>query len=146
MFKLAGLRGRKVLLLFVDRHTAPAARDLVEQLRRRQPDHEALTVALVIDLHSVPKMLRGTAERFIESTYHEGAALIPAPYDPADHLILLPDWTGQLFDGYHIDRNSPGMAAVFIDEEGKIAAIIHDADTPRKVMALVDDAAAPPRV
>lgn len=142
-FKLGDLRGRQVLLLFVDRHTAHDARDLVEQLRRRQPNHEALTIALIIDLHAVPKMLRGAAARFIESTYHEGAAQIPAPYDPADHLILLPDWTGQLFGGYHIANRDHQLAAVMIDEAGKVAAVIQEADTARRVQALLGADSAP---
>lgn len=128
-----------MLLLFVDRHNARTARELVEQIRRQQPDHEALTIALVIDLHAVPKVLRGTAEHFIEGLYHQSAALIPAPYDPADHLILLSDWTGQLFAGYRIDQDRHEMAAVLVDDRGLVVAVIHDPATPRKVLALVNE-------
>jgi hypothetical protein len=140
-FKLADLRGRQVLLLFINRHNAPAARELIEQLRHRQPDHEKLTVAMILDLHAVPKLLRGPAERFIEGTYAEAAALIPAPYDPADHVLLLPDWTGQLFQGYRFDPASDDMAAVLIDETGTITAVIRAADTAEQVLTLVDNAA-----
>ncbi len=134
-FKLAALRGRNVLLLFVDRHTARAARDLVEIVRRRYPDHEWLTIAMVIDLNHVPKMLRGAAQHFIESSYTEAAALIPAPYDPADHLIMLPDWTGQLFQGYHIANASQSIAAVLVDTDGHVAEIYQGPDLTEHLMA-----------
>lgn len=134
-FKLAALRGRIVLLLFVDHHTAYAARDLVERLRRAQPDHEKLTIAVVLDLHSVPKLLRSTAERFIEGTYTKAAALIPPPYDPADHLIMLPDWTGKLFEGYHIGDVSREIAAVIIDEAGVVTTVFQASDLADQALA-----------
>lgn len=118
----------------MDRHTAQAARDLVEQVRRRHPDHEQVTVALVLDLNNVPIFLRGTAERFIESAYTEGAGQIPPPYDPADHLILLPDWTGQLFGGYHIADASHEIAAVVINPSGQVVTTIQAPDTANQVM------------
>lgn len=128
------MRGRLVVLLFVDRHTANAAHVMVEKLRREQPDHELLTIALVIDLKNVPKFLRGPAGQIIAGTYHEGAALIPPAYDPADHLILLPDWTGRLFEGYHIGDVDRYIAAVIVDKLGIVVATIQAPDTDKLII------------
>lgn len=122
LFSLAELRGQWVMLLFADYSTATAARQTVEVVRRRFPDHTEIAIAIIIDLQMIPRLLHGAAERFIEGAYRDASKEIPDGFDPADHLIMLPDWSHKIAAGYGIGNVSQFPAVVLIDPEGKIAA------------------------
>ncbi len=122
-FDLAAYRGRPVILLFVDQYTARATRDVVIPLRFRIPSHELLPIAIVVDLSVIPKMLRGLAESFMERAYHEEAADVPPGFDPADHMMLLPDWDGEVSKLYGVGDTSKQIYIVGVDSEG----IVHGA-------------------
>ena len=58
----------------------------------------------MIDARVVPRLFRGTAEGMMEREYREAAAAMPKGYDPAEHLILLPDWKGEVVRAYGVDH------------------------------------------
>lgn len=137
IFNLAGHAGRPVLLLFVDHHTARATREVVISLRQRYPDFDQLPVALVVDLRIIPAPLRGTAERFMESAYRQAATEVPGGFDPADHLILLPDWNGDVVGAYGIGNVSRHMQLVLIGPDGIVRATYHGPEPARHALKLV---------
>jgi hypothetical protein len=59
------------------------------------------------------------AEGIMESSYREVAAAIPKGYDPADHLILLPDWSGDVVRAYGVGSVSREIALVLIGPDGR---------------------------
>lgn len=118
--RLSDYGGRPVVLLFVDPNTGRATREVVVAIRRRIPDFAQLPILTVVDLHIVPKLLRGTAERFMESAYRSAAAEVPSVYDPADHLMLLPDWTGELARAYGVTNVSREIFLFIISPDGVI--------------------------
>lgn len=89
-------------------------------MREKFPDYNRLPIALIVDLRIVPKILRGTATRVMESAYKQSAAEVPAGYDPADHLILLPDWSGEVFTAYQIGDVNHQMKLVLVGPTGTI--------------------------
>lgn len=119
-FDLAAYRGRPVILMFVDQNTARATRDVVITLRQRIPSHELLPIAIVVDLTVIPKLLRGVAEGFMERAYQEEAAGVPPGFDPADHLMLLPDWNGEVAALYGVGDVSRQIAVVAVNPDGFI--------------------------
>ena len=54
----------------------------------------AVLIGDVVDLHRVPGMLRGLAERILRSEYEKAVAALPQGETPADYVVLLPDWDG----------------------------------------------------
>lgn len=127
------------MLLFADYSTAQLARQTVEAVRRKYPDHRELTIAIIIDLLMVPRFLHGAAERIIESAYRDAATQIPEGFDPADHLLLLPDWSHKLAGGYGIGNVGKFPAIVLVDPDGRVAATLQVPDTPRMAVALLDE-------
>ncbi|MFO7663507.1 MAG: hypothetical protein R6X18_13060 [Chloroflexota bacterium] len=115
--------GKPVLLLFVDYNTGRSTQEVVKALRRVYPDHNKVPIALVVDLRSVPKLLRGTAARVMEAAYKHAATEIPSAEDPADHLILLPDWSGNVFKGYQVGNVNKDLYLILIGANGRIAAV-----------------------
>lgn len=104
-------------------------------VRRSIPDAEQLPIALIVDLRVVPRLLRGTAERFMEGAYKEAASEVPDGYDPADHLILLPDWTGAVFRAYGVGDVSRYPYLILVSPEGRIAAAFQGADSASAAVA-----------
>lgn len=119
-FDLAAYRGRPVILMFVDQTTARATRDVVIALRQRIPSHDLLPIAIVVDLSVIPKLLRGIAEGFMERAYQEEAAGVPSGFDPADHLMLLPDWSGEVAALYGVGDAGKQIAIVAVDPAGVV--------------------------
>lgn len=143
IFKPADYRGRAVLLIFADHNTGRSAQSVVERLRRRYPQFERLAIALVIDTRIVPRLLRGMAEGRMEKEYREAAAAIPQGYDPADHLILLPDWNGEVTRAYGAADLGRHLHLFLIGPDGLIKADYHGSDpatrAPEMVQALLGD-------
>lgn len=136
-FRPADHAGRPLLLLFVDHHTGRASQSIVETVRRRYPDHQQLTIAVVVDAHIVPRLLRGVAEGIMEGAYREVSAAMPDGYDAADHLILLPDWSGDVVRAYGVGSVSREIALVLIGPEGQVQAHYHGPNPAARALAMV---------
>jgi hypothetical protein len=136
MFQPADHVGRPLLLIFVDHNTGRASQPIVETLRRRYPDHRQLAIAVVVDAQIVPRLLRGMAEGIMESQYREVATAIPKGYDPADHLILLPDWSGAVVRAYGVGSVSREIALVLIGPDGRTQAHYHGPNPAARALAL----------
>ena len=137
IFQPADHAGRPVLLIFVDHNTGRASQDVVVALRRKYPEYHLLPIALIVDARIVPRLARGIAEGMMEKGFREAAAEIPKGYDPADHLILLPDWTGETVRAYGVGNVSREIALVLIGPDGRVAATYHGPDPARAALELV---------
>jgi hypothetical protein len=122
-FRLQDYYGKPVVLLFVDYNTGRSTREVVISLRRIYPEFNKVPIALIVDLRIVPKLFRGTATRVMESAYKQAATEIPASEDPGDHLILLPDWTGDVFKAYQVGDVSRNIYVVLVGINGRVAAV-----------------------
>ena len=137
IFRPADYRGRAVLLIFADHNTGRSAQAVVERLRRRYSQFELLAIALVIDARIVPRLFRGTAEGRMEKEYRETAAAIPSGYDPADHLILLPDWNGEVTRAYRAGDLGRAIHLFLIGPDGLISGEYHGPDPAARALEMV---------
>lgn len=122
IFNLSEHRERYVLLVFVSPTTARSSREVVIGVRSSYPDFDQLPIAVVVNLHSVPGLLRGTVERIMESAFREAAVDIPIGYNPADHLILLPDWKGAVTKAYGAEHTGHEIQMTLVDPQGNVDA------------------------
>lgn len=137
VFSPADYRGRVVLLLFADQHTGRGTQTVVESVRRQYPRFEQLVIALVIDARVVPRLFRGTAEGMMEREYREAAAAMPKGYDPAEHLILLPDWKGEVVRAYGVDHLGRQAHAICIGPDGRVTGEYQGDDLVAGTLALL---------
>lgn len=110
-----------LLLLFHSRQTAPNVVEVARAVRETYPSPDQLLIANIADMRIVPRLLRGAVRAFIKSAYNEAIAQIPSGQDPADHIIILSDWDGKLFQAYRIPPTDRQMALVYVNESKKIA-------------------------
>jgi hypothetical protein len=118
-----GLRdqmGRKVVLIFHLQGTAPTAREINRAVRDRFPDPEEVLVASVIDLSIVPPVYWITVGLVLGAAYDQATKELPPNVDPADYLVILPDWGGRASRRYGARNTGRAAAVVVVDEDSKI--------------------------
>lgn len=130
--------GIPLMINFLNYRTSTAVRRVVIDTRRHYPDHNRLAIINLIDLHIVPRLMRGVATTFMENAYRQAATEIPAPYDPADHLLLLPDWTGEIHKAYRVPDVSNHIAVVIVDRAGKIHGSYHGPQPQQTALELLE--------
>ncbi len=113
--------GVPMLLVFLAAQTATQIEDVVKNVRLQQPDPAKLLVVNVMDLRSVPKLLRKTAETVMRTSYEQAAAQMPDDFDPAEHLILVPDWKGKIFKAFGVQDAGKNLAIVALNAAGQIS-------------------------
>jgi hypothetical protein len=127
--RLRDLAGRKVVLVFHLQGTAPTARALNRVVRERFPDPEEVFVASVIDLSMVPTLYWMTVGLVLGSAYEQAAGELPPGVDPADYLVILPDWGGRVSRNYGV-RNTGRAAAIVVVDEGSNLALSYQGERP----------------
>ena len=119
--RLRDLAGRKVVLVFHLQGTAPTARAMNRAVRERFPDPEEVFVASVIDLSMVPTLYWMTVGLVLGGAYEQAAGELPPGVDPADYLVILPDWGGRVSRNYGVRNTGRAAAIVIVDEDSDIA-------------------------
>ncbi len=118
--RLHDLAGRRVVLVFHLQGTAPTARAMNRAVRQRFPDPEEVFVASVIDLSIVPPLYWMTVGLVLNSAYEQAARELPPVADPADYLVILPDWGGRVSRDYGVRNTGRAAAIVVVDEDSNV--------------------------
>ena len=115
--RLRGLAGRKAVLVF---HLQGTARGINRAVRERFPDPEEVFVASVIDLSIVPPLYWITVGLVLGSAYEQAGRELPPDVDPADYLVILPDWNGRVSRDYGVRNTGRAAAIVVVDGDSNI--------------------------
>ena len=114
--------GQRVVLIFHLQGTAPTAREINRAVRAHHPDPEDVLVASVIDLSTVPPFYWVSVSLILNQAYDRAAEELPPDADPADYVVILPDWGGLVSRKYDVGNTGRAAAIVVLDEEGNVAA------------------------
>ena len=112
--------GKRSVLLF---HTADTSEDAerINQAIRAVDEYqlcESVTIANVVDLHSVPKLFRSFAEKSMRESYDKVGKSISQGQDPQDYVIILPDWDGKTTKGFGLEDTSKVVGLAVLDAQG----------------------------
>ncbi len=137
--RLLELAGRKAVLVFHLQGTAPTAREINRAVRERFPDPEEVFIASVIDLSIIPPVYWMTVGLILGSAYEQAARELPPAVDPADYLVILPDWGGRVSRDYGV-RNTGRAAAIVIVDEGSNVTLSYQGERPvEAVLEVLED-------
>lgn len=116
------LRALPAPTLFVchNENTTEAVAVVSEHMRAHFPDPAELLIVSCVDLHHVPKMFRTVANRAMANAYKTSAELLPAGLDPADHVIITPDWNGTIRETLGFDDVGEEAGVGLVDRDGTI--------------------------
>ena len=137
--RMRDLADRKVVLVFHLQGTAPTAREINRAVRERFPDPGEVLVASVIDLSIVPPVYWLTVGLVLGSAYEQATRELPPDVDPADYLVILPDWGGRVSRDYGV-RNTGRAAAIVIVDEGSNVILSSQGERPvAAVLEVLED-------
>ncbi len=131
--------GKRSVLLF---HTADTAEDAerINQAVRAVDEYqpcESVTIANVVDLHSVPKLFRSFAEKSMRDSYKKASKSIPQGQDPQDYVIILPDWDGKATQGFGLGDTSKIVGLAVLDEQGGVVGTYQGSEPERHALELL---------
>jgi hypothetical protein len=126
-----------LLLVFHSYQTAPVVAEVIRGVRNIYPSHDRILIAGVADMRVVPRFLRGAAKTIIRNAYEEAAKQVPPGQDPADHIIILPDWNGVMFKAYRVPDTSEQVALVLINDSKMIQGSYQGAQPVQASLSLL---------
>jgi hypothetical protein len=77
------------------------------------------------------------AKAIIKNAYLEASGQVPTGQDPADHIIILADWSGALFEAYLVPATSQHVALVLIAESKVITGSYFGAQPEEAALSLL---------
>jgi hypothetical protein len=128
-----------LLLVYHSYQTVSTVAEVIRAVRQKYPLPEQTLIAGVADLRVVPRLLRGTAKAFIKSAYYEASKEVPAGQDPADHIVILADWDGALFEAYLVPRTDQQAALVLVSDAKTIAGSYFGSQPAQAALSLLDN-------
>ena len=128
-----------LLLVFHSYQTVSTVADVIRAVRQKYPLPEQTLIAGVADLRVVPRLLRSTAKAFIKSAFNEASKEVPAGHDPADHIIILSDWDGALFNAYQVPRTDQQAALVLVNDTQTVAGSYFGSQPAQAALSLLEN-------
>lgn len=131
--------GIPAILIFHGQDTADAALDVNKAVRKEHPLAGEVFIASVIDLRSFPSMFHGMVKPALEKAYFNAAGKVPDGADPADLVVLLPDWDGAVHDAVGVIDSTRDAALVLVDARARILRIEQGGPLADKALASLGD-------
>lgn len=128
---------RALVLTFHDHTSLDALRELQAAVRTAYPSADDVLMASVADLSRIPRPLRRLVAPVLKQAYGEAAGFVPAELDPADYVVILPDWTGEVAKLFGADRSDKEPCLVVIDRCGRVAGTYQGKGLAQAAMALL---------
>ncbi len=133
-------RGTVLGLIFHGRDNYQAAVDVNTVVRPIFPSATELTLASVLDLTVVPRVLQRAVKPMLEKAYDQASHQMPSGYDPADYVFLLPDWNGSLFTAFRVKDADKVAALIVIDGAGTVVGSYQGPQPGEAALKLVQQA------
>jgi hypothetical protein len=127
-----------LVLICCGQDTMTAAGAIETAIRARYPDPQALIVAFVGDLHSVPRMLRGVAEGVLRSEYEKAVEGLAEGQMPYDYAIVLPDWDGKAIASFGLDDVGERAGVAVFAPPGGLVGVAQGDDAAAEALRLLD--------
>jgi hypothetical protein len=120
--------------------TSAAIDPLWRAIRDRHPDPRSLLIATVIDLRKVPGLLRKVAEGLMTGNYNASVNSLAAGEDPAEHVVILPDWDGAALRALGFADVSRLLGVAVVAADGSVAGAVQEPEPLVAVLRLIDEA------
>jgi peroxiredoxin len=141
---LSDYRGRKTVVIFGGRQSAEQVKAGVEAIRKEYGAAD-LPVIGVSDLREAPRQARILVKSQLKRAFQEAtaseaqaaeAAGRPAG-DPAQDVVMLMDWSGEVVDSFGVSDVEEEAAGVVVGEDGRVLGSGSGATLGEDVLALV---------
>lgn len=128
------------LLLLFDQGTSTTLDPVLTPVRERWPEASQVQIANVVDGRKFPRIIRKVAETLMNNSYHTNAKELPAGHDPADYLLILPDWDASVMKALAIEDVSKQLALAVVAPGGELMGTYQGDEAPAQAIALLERA------
>lgn len=113
--------GAVVVLVMPTQAITEAVNPLRAALRERYPDPAKVVIASVVDMHQVPRLMRKMGEGALAKRYEEVVAGLQSGQDPAQYVVMCPDWKGEVPAKLGLADLGTEMGVAVITADGTLA-------------------------
>jgi len=128
-----------LLLVFHSYQTASVVAEVIGAVRNIYLSPDQVLIANIADMRVVPRLLRGTAKAIIRKAYNDATRQVPAGQNPADHIIILSDWNGDLYKAYQVPLTNRQVALVLVNSAKVIVGSYFGAQPAQAALSLLAD-------
>ncbi len=128
------LHGHRTVLMFHGPRTTDAPKQVGKAVRAAYPLAEDVFVANVVDLKSMGGLWTKVATAQLKSTYEKLAAKL-TEVDPADYIVMCPDWKGDVAPLFGIPEPNQAAGIAVLDSDGKILGATDQGDLAAQALA-----------
>ena len=125
------------LLMLFEQGTAGQIDPVLTAVRDVWPTADLVQIANVVDLRKFPKIVRKVAETLLNNSYKNNAKNVKAGREPADYVIILPDWQGKVMKALGIENVSTRIAIAVVAPGGKLIGIYQGEGEGAKAVELL---------
>jgi hypothetical protein len=115
--------GVPIVLVFLWVDTQYLAEQVNHAVRDRYPQASQALVANVASLRGIPGIFHGMAEKEMKKAYKETASKLPDGLDPADYVLILPDWKSECSRALGLRDIGSNPAVAVLDAQGRIVGV-----------------------
>jgi len=126
------------VLFFLWRDTLHLAEGINLGVRDRFPRAEQLVVANLADLRGVPRLVHRLVKHEMEKAYREIAGRLPAELDPADFVLIVPDWHGEVPRAVGLPGPVRRPAVVVLERGGALLGVHQGPDLAEAAVELLE--------
>ena len=129
--------GVATVLICIAQETEEQAAAIENAVRALYPNPGDVLIAHVIDLRNVPGMFRRVAEGILAAEHKKAVGELTDGQDPADHVIILPDWQGEVAKSLNLPEPSKTICGAVLSAEGDVMGTYEGTDA-KNVLMLID--------
>ncbi len=135
--------GKPAVLIFHTQETAKVAAKINETIRAESnyANCDSMFIANVVDLHSVPKLFRGFAEKAMKESYAKAAASLAKGLNPQDYIVIIPDWDGSVTKSSGFKNTNKTAAFAALDKNGNLTGSYQGENPESAALALLKKSA-----
>lgn len=126
--------GTRLVLVFHGPKTQEAPKQVGKAVRSAHPDASDVLVANVVNLKAMGGIWQKVARAQINSTYERMAGKISAG-DPADYVVICPDWDNAVAPAFGVTDSDKAAAVVVLDADGTVSAFQEGGDLAAAALA-----------
>jgi hypothetical protein len=112
--------------------------DAVEAAVRSRYTASEVLVGHVIDLRSIPRILRAVAEGVLNSEYKKALAELPEGETAEDYIVILPDWDGSFIEAVGLERVGEKIGVAVFGPGGSLTGVDQSDDVPAVALRLLE--------
>ncbi len=135
----AAFAGRPAVLVVHGAKSTDAAKEVSKALRASRPPSEVFS-ASIVDLRAFGGLWKRVAEAQVKANYEKLAAKVQeaAPgADPADWVVICPDWDGSVCKALGVDDPDNAPAAIVVAADGTVQGAAQGKDIGARTMGIL---------